>query len=38
MRRRYGELLRQEVAATLDDPAHVDDELRALMAIVSPSG
>lgn len=35
MRRRYGELLRQEVAATVDDPAEVEDELRTLMAIVS---
>ena len=38
MRRRYGELLRQEVAATLDDPANIEDELRTLMAIVSPTG
>lgn len=38
MRRRYGELLRQEVAATVDDPAEVDDELRALMAAASPRG
>lgn len=38
MRRRYGELLRQEIAATVDDPADVDDELRALMAAVSPRG
>jgi RNA polymerase sigma-70 factor (ECF subfamily) len=35
MRRRYGELLRQEVAATVDDPADVEDELRTLMAIIS---
>jgi RNA polymerase sigma-70 factor (ECF subfamily) len=35
MRRRYGELLRQEVAATVDDPADVEDELRYLMAVVS---
>jgi RNA polymerase sigma factor (sigma-70 family) len=38
MRRRYGELLREEVAATVDDPAHVDEELRTLMAIVTPTG
>ena len=38
MRRRYGELLRQEVAATLDDPADTDDELRTLMALVGPAG
>lgn len=35
MRRTYGELLRQEVAATLDDPGDVEDELRTLMALVS---
>lgn len=35
MRRRYGELLRQEVASTLDDPADVQDELRSLMSVVS---
>ena len=38
MRRRYGELLRQEVAATLDNPADTDDELRNLMAVVGPAG
>jgi len=37
MRRRYGELVREEVAATVDDPAHVDDELRTLMSLVSPT-
>jgi RNA polymerase sigma-70 factor (ECF subfamily) len=35
MRRRFGELLRQEVAATVNDPAETEDELRTLMAIVS---
>jgi RNA polymerase sigma-70 factor (ECF subfamily) len=30
LRRRYGVLLRQEIAATVDDPAEVDDEIRAL--------
>jgi len=34
MRRRFGELLRQEVAATVDNPADVDDELQHLMAVV----
>jgi RNA polymerase sigma-70 factor (ECF subfamily) len=34
MRNRYGELLRQEVAATVSDPAEVEDELRSLMQIV----
>jgi RNA polymerase sigma-70 factor (ECF subfamily) len=37
MRRRYGELLRQEVAATVSDPADVEDELRSLMTAVSRS-
>jgi RNA polymerase sigma-70 factor (ECF subfamily) len=35
MRRRYGELLRQAVAATVDDPDDVEDELQSLMEIVS---
>jgi RNA polymerase sigma-70 factor (ECF subfamily) len=30
LRRRYGILLRQEIAATVDDPADVDDEIRDL--------
>lgn len=37
MRRRYGELLYEEVAATVDDPRDVEDELRNLMSIVSQS-
>jgi len=32
LRRRYGELLRQEIAATLSDPADIDDEIRDLFA------
>jgi RNA polymerase sigma-70 factor (ECF subfamily) len=32
LRRRYGLLLRQEIAATIDDPAQVDDEIHALFA------
>jgi RNA polymerase sigma factor (sigma-70 family) len=32
LRRRYGELLRREIASTLDDPADVDDEIRDLFA------
>jgi RNA polymerase sigma factor (sigma-70 family) len=32
LRRRYGFLLRQEIAATLDDSAQVDDEIHALFA------
>lgn len=38
MRRRYAELLREEVASTLDDPADIDDEVRTLMAIVGRTG
>lgn len=30
LRRRYGELLRQEIAATLADPKEIDDEIRDL--------
>jgi RNA polymerase sigma-70 factor (ECF subfamily) len=32
LRRRYGELLRQEIAGTVADPAQVDDEIRDLFA------
>jgi RNA polymerase sigma-70 factor (ECF subfamily) len=32
LRKRYGELLRDEIAQTLDDPAEVEDEIRALFA------
>ena len=32
LRRRYGELLRQEIAATLADPAEIDEEIRDLFA------
>ena len=32
LRRRYGTLLRQEIAATVDDPDEVDDEIRSLFA------
>ncbi len=32
LRRRYGVLLRQEIAATVGDPAQVDDEIRDLFA------
>jgi RNA polymerase sigma-70 factor (ECF subfamily) len=36
MKRRYGELLRQQVAATVERDEDVEDELRALFAKVSP--
>ena len=32
LRRRYGELLRTEIAATVDEPGEVDDEIRDLFA------
>ncbi|MBS0657851.1 MAG: sigma-70 family RNA polymerase sigma factor [Verrucomicrobia bacterium] len=35
MRRRYGELLRAEIASTVEDPAEVDDELRHLLRVVA---
>jgi RNA polymerase sigma-70 factor (ECF subfamily) len=35
MRRRYGELLREEIAATVATPEEVDDELRHLMHTVA---
>jgi RNA polymerase sigma-70 factor (ECF subfamily) len=36
LRRRYGELLREEVAGTLSDPAEVDAELVDLRAALAP--
>lgn len=35
MRRRYGELLREELAATVDNPADVESELKTLLEIAS---
>ena len=35
MRRRYGDLLREEIAATVATPEEVDDELRHLLRLVS---
>ena len=32
LRRRYGELLRQEIAQTVSSPAEVDEELRHLFS------
>jgi RNA polymerase sigma-70 factor (ECF subfamily) len=32
MRRRYGTILRQEIARTVDDPQEVDDEIRELFS------
>jgi RNA polymerase sigma-70 factor (ECF subfamily) len=36
LRRRYGALLRTEIAATVDDPAEVDDEIRDLFSALGP--
>jgi RNA polymerase sigma-70 factor (ECF subfamily) len=36
MRRRYGDLLREEIGATVADPRQIDAELRHLLAIVKP--
>jgi DNA-directed RNA polymerase specialized sigma24 family protein len=36
LRRRYGALLREEIAATVADPADVDSELRYLLTAVKP--
>lgn len=35
LRRRYGVLLRQEIAATVDSPGQIDDEIRALFAALA---
>ncbi len=35
MRRRYRELLRQEIASTINDPADADDEIRHLIGILA---
>jgi DNA-directed RNA polymerase specialized sigma24 family protein len=34
LRRRYGELLREEIAHTVSDPAEVDEEIRYLRSVV----
>lgn len=36
MRRRYGDLLREEIATTVDDPSEIDAEIRALFAALNP--
>jgi len=35
LRRRYGELLREEIAHTVSDPAEVDEEIRYLRSVVA---
>jgi RNA polymerase sigma-70 factor (ECF subfamily) len=37
LRRRYRELVRQEIAATVDSPGEIDDEIRYLMQILRSS-
>ena len=34
LRRRYGTLLRQEIAATVDDPGEIDDEIQSLFIAI----
>ena len=36
LRRRYRELLNEEIAQTVADPAEIDDELRELFTAVGP--
>ncbi len=36
LRQRYRDLLHEEIAQTLDDPAQVEDEIRALFAALGP--
>ena len=37
LRRRYRELLREEIAQTLSDPAEVDEEIQQLFAALKGS-
>jgi RNA polymerase sigma-70 factor (ECF subfamily) len=36
LRKRYGEILRDQIAATLDDPSEMDDEIRSLFDAIRP--
>jgi RNA polymerase sigma-70 factor (ECF subfamily) len=36
LRKRYGEILRQQITATLDDPSETDDEIRSLFDAIRP--
>ena len=38
LRGRFGELLRAEIAETVNDPCEVDDELRYLISVIRPYG
>ena len=35
LRRRYGELLRHEIAQTVGQPEEVDEEMRLLLGLIS---
>ncbi len=35
VRKRYGEILREEIAHTVDDPTDVEEEIRALFAALA---
>jgi len=37
LRQRYGELLRREIAQTVDGPEEAEEELRYLLAALSPA-
>ncbi len=34
LRRRYGEVMRQEIAATVSNAGEIDDEIRHLIAVI----
>jgi RNA polymerase sigma-70 factor (ECF subfamily) len=36
LRRRYREILQDQIAATLDDPSEMDDEIRSLFEAIRP--
>jgi len=38
MRRRYGEIIREEIAGTVEKPEDVEDEIRYLVAILAEQG
>jgi len=38
LRRRFGEMLREEIGATVASPEEIDDEVRHLLGVVAPWG
>ncbi|MFI5461028.1 MAG: hypothetical protein ACHRXM_36940 [Isosphaerales bacterium] len=36
LKKRYGAILQEQIAATLDDPAQIDDEIRDLFEAIRP--